>query len=143
MPQPGGMLRYGIPAYRLPRGILNREIDRIESLGVKIESGKRLGKDFGLEDLKSYTAIFVATGAWAENTPKIQGEDLRGVWHGLAFLGEINSGKRLSLGRKVVVVGGGNTAIDSARMARRMGGEVTLLYRRVREDMPAIRSEVE
>jgi NADPH-dependent glutamate synthase beta subunit-like oxidoreductase len=143
MPQPGGMLRYGIPAYRLPRGILNREIGRIESLGVKIESGKRLGKDFGLEDLKSYDAIFMATGAWAENKPKIQGEDLKGIWHGLAFLGETNSGKHLSMGRRVVVVGGGNTAIDSARMARRMGGEVTILYRRVKDDLPAIPSEVE
>jgi NADPH-dependent glutamate synthase beta subunit-like oxidoreductase len=143
MPQPGGMLRYGIPAYRLPRGTLNREIDRIESLGVKIEPGKRLGKDFGLEDLKSYDAIFMATGAWAENKPKIQGEDLRGIWHGLAFLGEMNSGKPPSLGRKVVVVGGGNTAIDSARMARRMGSEVTVLYRRVKDDMPAIPGEVE
>ncbi len=143
MPQPGGMLRYGIPAYRLPRGILNREIDRIESLGVKIEAGKRLGKDFGLEDLKSYDAIFLATGAWTENKPKIQGEDLRGIWHGLAFLGEINSGKNLSTGRRTVVVGGGNTAIDSARVARRLGSEVTVLYRRVRDDMPAIPSEVE
>jgi len=143
MPQPGGMLRYGIPAYRLPRGILNREINRIESLGVKIETGKRLGKDFDLGDLRSYDAIFIATGAWAENKTEIQGEDLRGIWHGLAFLGEMNSGKHLSLGKRVVVVGGGNTAIDSARMARRMGSEVTILYRRVKDDMPAIPGEVE
>ena len=143
MPQPGGMLRYGIPAYRLPRGILNREIDRIESLGIKIMPGQKLGKDFGLEDLKSYDAIFVATGAWAENQPKIEGGDLKGIWHGLAFLGEMNTGKHLSLGRRVVVVGGGNTAIDSARMARRMGSDVTILYRRVKDDTPAIPSEVE
>jgi len=143
MPQPGGMLRYGIPAYRLPRAILNREIDRIESLGVKIEPGKRLGRDFGLEDLKSYDAIFMATGAWAQNKTKIQGEDLGGIWPGLAFLGEMNSGKPLPLGRRVVVVGGGNTAIDSARLARRMGGEVTILYRRVKDDLPAIPGEVE
>ena len=71
--EPGGMLRYGIPAYRLPRGILNREIDRIESLGVKIEPGKKMGKEFGLEDLKSYDAIFMATGAWAENKTKNPG----------------------------------------------------------------------
>jgi NADPH-dependent glutamate synthase beta subunit-like oxidoreductase len=143
MPDPGGMLRYGIPAYRLPRRILNEEIARIESLGVKIETGKKLGEDFAFEDLKSYAAVFLATGAWAENKPKISGDDLKGVWHGLAFLREINLGKRIPLGRKVIVIGGGNTAIDSARVAWRLGSQVTVLYRRAKEDMPAILSEVE
>jgi NADPH-dependent glutamate synthase beta subunit-like oxidoreductase len=143
MPEPGGMLRYGIPAYRLPRRILNQEIDRIESLGVKFDTGKRLGEDFGFEDLKSYAAVFLATGAWAENKPKIPGDDLKGVWHGLAFLREINFGKKIPLGKKVIVIGGGNTAIDAARVAWRLGSQVTVLYRRTKEDMPAIPSEVE
>ena len=143
MAEPGGMLRYGIPAYRLPRGILNGEIDRILSLGVKIRTRKRMGIDFGFEDLKPHDAVFLATGAWAENKPKLPGADIRGVWHGLDFLTRVNSGERPFPGRNTVVVGGGNTAIDAARAARRMGSEVTILYRRVREDMPAIPSEVE
>ena len=140
---PGGMLRYGIPSYRLPRRILDAEIKRIKSFGVDIETGKKFGKDFGLPDLKSYAAVFLATGAHAEQKPKIPGDDLKGVWHGLAFLKETNSGKRLSPGKKVIVVGGGNTAIDSARMAWRLGSKVTVLYRRAKEDMPAIPGEVE
>ena len=143
MKEPGGMLRYGIPKYRLPRNILNREIERVESLGVKIQTGKRFGRDLGLEELKSYGAIFLATGSWAEQKPQLPGDDLRGVWHGLSFLGEVNSGKRISLGKRVVVVGGGNTAIDSARVAWRMGSKVTVLYRRTKADMPAIPDEIE
>ena len=143
MNDPGGMLRYGIPSYRLPRRILDAEIKRIKSFGVDIETGKKFGKDFGLPDLKSYAAVFLATGAHAEQRPKIPGDDLKGVWHGLAFLKETNSGKRLSPGKKVIVVGGGNTAIDSARVAWRLGSKVTVLYRRAKEDMPAIPGEVE
>ncbi len=137
------MLRYGIPSYRLPRKILNKEIERVESLGVEIETGKTFGTDLGLEDLRSYQAIFFATGAHSEQTLKIPGDDLKGIWPGLAFLGEINVGKRFFPGKKVVVVGGGNTAIDSARVASRLGSRVTILYRRSKEDMPAISEEVE
>ncbi len=143
MEEPGGMLRYGIPQYRLPRRILNAEIERVESLGVNIQTGKRFGSDLGLQDLKPYAAVFLATGAHAEQKPKIPGDNLKGVWHGLAFLKEINSGKRISLGKKVIVVGGGNTAVDSARVAWRLGSKVTVLYRRAKEDMPAISGEVE
>jgi len=143
MEEPGGMLRYGIPQYRLPRRILDAEIERVESLGVNIQTGKRFGSDLGLQDLKPYAAVFLATGAHAEQKPKIPGDDLKGVWHGLAFLKEINSGKRISLGKKVIVVGGGNTAVDSARVAWRLGSKVTVLYRRAKEDMPAISGEVE
>ncbi len=143
MKEPGGMLRYGIPKYRLPRNILNQEISRVQSLGVEIKTGKNLGGDLGLEELRPYAAVFLATGAWAEQKADLEGDDLPGVWHGLSFLREVNSGKRTLLGKKVVVVGGGNTAIDSARVAWRMGNKVTVLYRRVKEDMPAIPEEIE
>jgi len=143
MKEPGGMLRYGIPKYRLPRNILNQEISRITSLGVEIKTGKRLGGDLGPEELKPYAAVFLATGAWAEQKPKLPGDDLPGVWHGLSFLREVNSGKKVFLGKRVVIVGGGNTAIDSARVAWRMGSKVTVLYRRTKADMPAIPDEIE
>jgi 2-oxoacid:acceptor oxidoreductase delta subunit (pyruvate/2-ketoisovalerate family) len=143
MNEPGGMLRYGIPQYRLSRRILTAEIARIESLGVDIQTGKRFGTDLGLEDLKPFAAVFLATGAHEEQKPKIPGDDLRGVTHGLGFLKEMNSGRDISLGKRVVVIGGGNTAIDSARVAWRLGSKVTVLYRRAKEDMPAIPGEVE
>jgi len=143
MKEPGGMLRYGIPKYRLPRNILNQEVSRIKSMGVEIKTGKRLGEDLGPEELKPYAAVFLATGAWAEQKPKLPGDDLPGVWHGLSFLREMNSGQKIQLGKRVVVVGGGNTAIDSARVAWRMGSKVTVLYRRTKADMPAIPDEIE
>jgi len=141
--EPGGMLRYGIPEYRLPRKILDGEIERIESYGVEIQMGARFGSDLGLEDLQSYGAVFLATGAQAEQRPMITGMDHRGVWPGLSFLREIHSRKRPPVGKKVVVIGGGNTAIDSARAAWRLGSKVTVVYRRGKEDMPAIAEEVE
>lgn len=141
--EPGGMLRYGIPEYRLPRKVLNKEIERIESLGVQIQVGTRFGSDLGLEDLQPYRAVFLATGAQAEQRPMITGVGHRGVWPGLSFLREIHSRKRPPVGEKVVVIGGGNTAIDSARAAWRLGSKVTVVYRRGKEDMPAIAEEVE
>jgi len=143
MKEPGGMLKYGIPRYRLPRNILDQEIGRVQCLGVEFRTGKRLGGNLGLEELQPYAAVFLATGAWAEQKPKLPGDDLPGVWHGLSFLKEVNSGKKIPLGKRVVVVGGGNTAIDSARVAWRMGSKVTVLYRRAQGDMPAIPEEVE
>jgi 2-oxoacid:acceptor oxidoreductase delta subunit (pyruvate/2-ketoisovalerate family) len=143
MKEPGGMLRYGIPQYRLPRKILNQEIQRIQSLGVEIHTGKKLGGGLGMEDLKSYAAVFLATGKWAEQKSKIKGDELKGVRHGLTFLREVNSGESVALGKRVIVIGGGNTAIDSARVAWRLGSKVTVLYRRAKEDMPAIPDEVE
>ncbi len=141
--EPGGMLRYGIPAYRLPRVIVKKEIDRIRSLGVRIETGKRLGDNLKMEDLRPFNAVFLATGSWVEQKATISGDGLRGVWHGVPFLEEINSGKKITPGKRTVVVGGGNTAIDSARVALRLGSKVTVLYRRAKEDMPAIAEEVE
>ncbi len=140
--EPGGMLRYGIPEYRLPRKILDKEIERIESMGVQIQTGTRFGSDLGLEDLRAYGAVFLATGAQAEHRPMLEGAGHQGVWLGLSFLREVHSRKRPSLGKKVVVIGGGNTAVDSARAAWRLGSKVTVLYRRGREDMPAIAEEV-
>ncbi len=141
--EPGGMLRYGIPEYRLPRRVLDEEIKRIESWGVQIQTGASFGSDLGLEDLPSFGAVFLATGAQAEQGPGMAGIGQQGVWPGLNFLREIHSRKRLSLGKRVVVIGGGNTAIDSARAAWRLGCKVTVVYRRGKEDMPAIAEEVE
>ena len=141
--EPGGMLRYGIPEYRLPRRVLDEEIKRIESWGVQIQTGARFGSDLGMEDLPSFGAVFMATGAQAEQGPRMAGTGHQGVWPGLSFLREIHSRKRPSLGKRVVVIGGGNTAIDSARAAWRLGCKVTVVYRRGKEDMPAIAEEVE
>lgn len=143
MGEPGGMLRYGIPEYRLPRKILFQEIKRIEKLGVEIRTGKKFGTDFGWEDLKSWAAIFLATGAHVDQKLKIPGRELKGIHTGLEFLKEVHSQKAPALGKKIVVVGGGNTAIDSARVAVRLGSKVTLVYRRTKEEMPGIQEEVE
>ncbi len=141
--EPGGMLRYGIPAYRLPRTIVKREIDRIRSLGVTIETGKRFGMTLNPEDLRPFSAVFLATGSWVQQKAGIPGDSLQGVWHGVPFLEGINSGQKIIPGKRTVVIGGGNTAIDSARVALRLGSKVTVLYRRAKEDMPAIAEEVE
>lgn len=143
MPEPGGMLRYGIPEYRLPRKILLQEIKRIEKLGVEIKTGVKFGTHFGWEDLKPFAAIFLATGAHIDQKLKIPGSELKGIYTGLEFLKEVHNQKNPSLGKKVIVLGGGNTAIDSARVALRLGSKVTLVYRRTREEMPAIKEEVE
>lgn len=143
MKEPGGMLRYGIPAYRLPREVLGKEIERIRSFGVKIETQKQLGINLSWEDLKSYDAVFLATGAHADRKPDMPGNDLQGSWTGLSFLREVNSGQDVPLGKEVVIVGGGNTAVDSGRMAWRQGKQVTVLYRRTEEEMPAIAEEVQ
>ncbi|MGB9699805.1 MAG: NAD(P)-binding protein [Thermodesulfobacteriota bacterium] len=143
MAEPGGMLRYGIPEYRLPRKILFQEIKRIEKLGVEIKTGAKFGTHFGWEDLKSFAAIFLATGAHIDQRLKIPGSDLKGIYTGLEFLKEVHSQKPPVLGKNVIVVGGGNTAVDSARVALRLGRRVTLVYRRTKEEMPAIKDEVE
>lgn len=142
MHEPGGMLRYGIPEYRLPRAILDKEIERIVSLGVEIQTGKRFGVDVMMEDMAPYQAVFFASGAHKERKQTISGEDLKGVWHGVTFLKQVNSGLPTELGKKVIVIGGGNTALDSARVALRKGSAVTVVYRRVRDEMPAIPAEI-
>ena len=144
--RPGGMLVQAIPAYRLPREILAREIRMIERLGVDIETGKKLGSDFTIEQLKQegYEAVFIAIGASASIKLGLPGEELDGVTQALTFLKQYNVKGSVPVGRKVVVVGGGNAAVDASRTALRLGAEeVTLIYRRTREQMPAYEEEVE
>jgi len=139
----GGMLRYSIPEYRLPREILDEEIQRVVDMGVKIKTGTSVKS---LHDLleKGFRAVFVATGAWESNRLGVAGEEVDGVVHAIKFLEDVNNGEKVSVGERVVVVGGGDAAIDSARVARRLGAkEVTLVYRRSHVEIPAIPSEVE
>ncbi len=144
LPEPGGMLRYGIPAYRLPKDVLDREIELIKSLGVELKIGVNIGKDISLSELrKKYDAVFIGVGAGIGKSMRIPGEELRGVYQGVDFLRRWTLGEPLDIGKKVVVVGGGNTAIDSARTAMRMGAEVTIVYRRSRKEMPAHYTEVD
>jgi NADH-quinone oxidoreductase subunit F len=138
-PEAGGMLRYAIPDYRLPREFVDKEIRGIESLGVEIRTGVRIGTDVTLPQLESqgYKAFFVASGSGKEIKPRIEGIDLPGVYVGIDFLERVAKDENVPLGRDVVVVGGGDSAIDASRIARRVGAEnVTILYRRTRSEMP-------
>src|SRR4030042_5215053 len=138
----GGMLRTGIPSYRLPKDILDREISNIEALGVKIQTGIPFGENLELEDLKDYRAIFIATGAHRSRGLHIPGEKGKGVFNGLDFLRKVNLSKKVILGDKIAIIGGGNTAIDVARSVIRLGKKATILYRRSREEMPAFEDEI-
>lgn len=146
-PRPGGMLVQAIPAYRLPREELAREVRMIERLGVKIETQQALGRDFTLADLKDrgYEAVFLAVGApQGLGLEDVPGADARGIVDALAFLRQYNIRGSVPVGRQVVVIGGGNAAIDAARTAIRLGAErVTVLYRRTRDEMPAYAEEIE
>ena len=143
-PKAGGMLRYGIPDYRLPGDVLDAEILRILDMGVELKLNTIIGKDTTYEDLqKEYKAIFVGLGAHKGYALRIDGEDAENVWTGTDFLHRINDKETVEVGNKVVVVGGGDTAIDAARVARRLGADVTILYRRTRTEMPAIDEEIE
>lgn len=145
-PELGGMLRYGIPEYRLPKAVLDKEIAAITRLCHKVRCNVSLGKDFTIESLKKegYEAIFIALGAQADQKMRIEGEDLPGVLSGIEFLRDVTLGKKVSLGDKVAVIGGGNTAMDVARTALRLGvAEVNIVYRRSRVEMPASAEEIE
>jgi NADPH-dependent glutamate synthase beta subunit-like oxidoreductase len=142
--QPGGMLRYGIPAYRLPREVLDAEIGRILNLGVELKCNCLAGKDITLDQLRQeYKAIFVGIGAHKGLRLRVAGEDAANVFTGTEFLNRANRGEKVDVGGDVVVIGGGDTAIDAARMSKRLGAKVTLLYRRTRAEMPAIAPEIE
>jgi len=146
LPIPGGMMAVGIPEYRLPRDVLREEIAAIQRLGVEIVCNMALGRNFQLEDLfaQGFKAVFLALGAHKGQRLRIPGEDLPGVYQGVTFLREVNLGKKVPVGRNVVVVGGGNTAVDAARVAWRLGAEkVTIVYRRSRAEMPVNPWEVE
>jgi NADPH-dependent glutamate synthase beta subunit-like oxidoreductase/Pyruvate/2-oxoacid:ferredoxin oxidoreductase delta subunit len=142
--QPGGMLRYGIPKYRLPREILDAEIRNILDLGVELKCNVIAGKDISLEQLRQgCKAVFVGIGAHKGLKLNMPGEDARNVLTGIEFLNRANSGEPVRVGTRVLVIGGGDSAIDAARISRRLGAEVTLLYRRTRAEMPAIAREVD
>ncbi len=140
----GGMLTLGIPEYRLPRDTLQHEINAIEKMGAEIHLNTPIGEKISFEQLRlDYEAVFVATGAHVDLKMGIPGEDAKGVYESLSFLRKINLGEKVPLGKKVAVVGGGNTAIDATRVALRMGADVTILYRRTRKEMPADDMEIE
>ena len=141
---PGGMLRYGIPSFRLEKTVLDAEIDVLKELGVIFRCGVEVGKDITVQQLREqgYDAVYLAVGAQKSAALGIPGEDLKGVWGGIDFLREVNAGARPAVGKKVVVIGGGNVAMDVARTAVRLGASVTVAYRRKESDMPADPDEV-
>mgnify|MGYP001033916231 CR=1 FL=1 len=143
MPEAGGILRWGIPLYRLPVSVLRSEISRIEALGVRIHTGKHISQDF-LEDAgNDYSAMFMGCGHSRTRELNIPGEDLEGVENGLEFLRKIREGEKHSFDGPVAVIGGGNTAVDVARNIIRLGGKALLVYRRRRQDMPAFDQEIQ
>jgi len=144
LPKLGGMLRYGIPSYRLPREILDEEIQFILDVGVEAKTNVRIGRDVTMGQLvDDFDAVFIAVGAHQNLTLGIKGEELVGVRGGAEFLREAELGAAPQVGQKVAVIGGGNVAIDVARTCKRMGAEVSILYRRERKDMPAYEDEIE
>ena len=145
MPKMGGMLRYGIPEYRLPKRVLDEEIAEIASLGVEMKNNFRIGVDATFEEFKShYDAVVVAIGAWSSMPIGCPGEDLDGVLGGIDFLQRVALGERPDIGDKVAIVGGGNTAMDACRTAVRLGAkEVYVVYRRTEAEMPAEQLEID
>ena len=141
---PGGMLTLGIPSFRLEKNVVNAEIDVLKELGVEFRFGVEVGKNMTLDALRAdgYKAIYLAVGASKGTPAGCPGDDLKGVFTGVEFLRAVNLGKRPTIGKQVAVIGGGNVAIDVARAAVRRGADVTLLYRRGREEMPAADEEV-
>ena len=139
----GGMLRYGVPSYRLPDPALDKDIDYIRSLGVEIRFNTRVGRDIPFDELlDGYDALFISTGLTLPSSMRIQGEDHPRVLSGLKVLDDVASGRDPGIGRQVAVIGGGNVAMDAARVSRRLGAEVTILYRRRIADMPADPEEI-
>jgi NADPH-dependent glutamate synthase beta subunit-like oxidoreductase/Pyruvate/2-oxoacid:ferredoxin oxidoreductase delta subunit len=140
----GGMLRHGIPDYRLPPQVLDGEIQRILDLGVALELNTRVGRDVTIAQLRErHDVLFLGVGAQKSLPLAIPGAQGPGAWTGVEYLARVNRGESVDLGRRVVVVGGGDTAVDAARTARRAGSDVTILYRRSQEEMPADAGEVE
>ncbi len=145
-PNPGGMIASAIPDFRLPKDVLNKEIGLVMKAGIEVKTNTCIGKDISFDELflKGYSAILIATGAHKSIKMGIPGEDKEGIIDGLEFLKDVNIGKKPQLGKVVGVIGSGNTAIDSARTARRLGcDKVSIIYRRTKADMPAMKTELE
>ncbi len=144
MEKMGGMLRYGIPEYRLPKAVLDKEIKLIEDMGVTLKNNVNIGKDITFEQIQNdYDATLVAIGAWNSSKMRVKGEDLEGVWGGIDLLREVALGNKVDLGKNVAVCGGGNTAMDACRTAIRLGAEnVYVIYRRTKDEMPADPQEI-
>ena len=145
MPQMGGMLRYGIPQYRLPKAVVDAEVADIAAVGVKMENGVKLGKDISFADYRAkFDAVILAIGAWKSSPLGCKGEELQGVYGGIDFLRSVALHDPLPVGRNVAIVGGGNTAMDACRTAVRLGAEnVYVIYRRTQKEMPAAADEIE
>jgi 2-oxoacid:acceptor oxidoreductase delta subunit (pyruvate/2-ketoisovalerate family) len=143
MPVLGGKLRWAIPDYRLPKKILDQEIEKILSLGIRVKKNTEVGRDIPFKELRRYHAVFIAVGGQKSIPFNVPGEDSRGVISGLEILKRLNLGEEMNLGSKPVVVGGGNTAIDVARSCLRLGSSPVILYRRSKQEMPAYKDEVE
>ena len=146
-PQPGGMLRYGIPEYRLPKDVMDRELDHVWQLGVDLQSNVKLGTDFTFDDLfaEGFDAVYLAIGAWTSNPLDAPGEEAEGVVNAIAFLAEKVEGKSVPVqeGREVVVLGGGFTTFDCTRTSLRLGAKVHTCYRRSVKEMTATMEEIE
>jgi NADPH-dependent glutamate synthase beta subunit-like oxidoreductase len=139
----GGMLRWGIPDYRLPREVLDAEIAAILNLGIDVKYNTRVGDEISFDDLRrEYKAVYVAIGAHQGIKLGIPSEDAPNVFTGVGFLNKVNAGEKVDVGQKVAVIGGGNSAIDAARVSLRLGADVSILYRRTRNEMPAIEHEI-
>lgn len=145
MPKMGGMLRYGIPQYRLPKEVLDKEIQSIAELGVEMKNNVKIGKDVTFEEIRSgFDATLVAIGAWKSSSMRVTGEELEGVYGGIDFLRGVALKEPAPIGKKVAVIGGGNTAMDACRSAVRLGAEeVYVVYRRTRNEMPAEKVEID
>ena len=151
MPKLGGMVRYGIPEYRLPKKVLQWEIDGILNLGIDARMNVKLGEDFSSQSLiaAGYQAVFLGIGAWRDYNLGVEGENLQGCYTGINFLTRFarrqqgDGGEEIPIGKKCVVIGGGNTAIDCVRTLVRLGAEeVSIVYRRTRKEMPANEVEI-
>ena len=144
MEKMGGMLRYGIPEYRLPKAVLDKEIKLIEDMGVTLKNNVNIGKDITFNQIQNeFDATLVAIGAWNSSKMRVQGEDSDGVWGGIDLLREVALGNKVDLGKNVAVCGGGNTAMDACRTAIRLGAEnVYVIYRRTKDEMPADPQEI-
>lgn len=140
---PGGLLRYGIPSYRLPKEVLDREINRLKELGIRFIPGTAAGNVKEIRTLlDQYDSVFLASGAATSRSLGLPGESETGQINAIDFLHAVVSGERVGIGSHCIVIGGGNSAVDAARSARRLGAEVTILYRRTRKEMPAFDAEI-